>query len=266
MRRIACLLLLSVCAAVFSAEGLDVKVEVCGVCVVAPASSNPNDNWRAFHGMPGTNVALLFKTDKLSIIRFDHINSALTKFSDDKGSNLLLKDEKNRFSTQGFNAFPNLADDGKRGIFEVGSAQLPAKGATRLSLEGSAILTCGAAKKEFENKDVALKPGSKIAGDKLSLTLSKAEKADWNGKKYQVSFHASQKLDSLADVRFYKADGTEIKSSQINKSEGGSGDKWSSDVSYGLAEAVETATIKIMVWTDLQTITVPINVTASLGL
>jgi hypothetical protein len=241
-----------------------VKVEIGGLRIVAPSK---DERLRAFNWTPGVAVALLFKTERLGIIGLDRDASTVTKFADDKGGDLLRKNEEEKFGRKaGFGFFPNISADGKMCLGELEAGNVPTKGATQLTVEGTAVLTCASTKKEFENKDVALKPGSKIAAEKLELTVTKAGKSEWGDKKFEVTFHGKQKLDTVAEIQFFKADGTQIKSNQNGKSEGGGMGSWSVDVTFALAEAVDVATIKILIWADMQKKKVPFAVTVDVGL
>src|SRR5690242_5396967 len=68
----------------------DVTVEAIGLRVVAPLpNSIKEENLRAFNWSPGTTVVLLINAPSGGLVQFDHKSSALTKFIDGKGSDLL---------------------------------------------------------------------------------------------------------------------------------------------------------------------------------
>jgi hypothetical protein len=266
LRHMVCLLIACVSATLFAADETEFTTEVCGLRVVSPkASREKMDFMTPFGGNHGTSVAVLIKSEKVGIVGVDHDGSSITKYVDDKGGDLLRKSD-NAFMSQGFDAFPKISADGKFCVLELNSTHLPSQGSSSVTVEGVAMLICGSTKKTVEVKDLALKAGSKVTADKIVLTISKSEKIDWNDSKWAVTFHTKQNLDDVAAIQFLKADGTEIKSSQIGKSGGGFGDNWSFDVTYGLAEATDVATIKVLLWTDLQKKKLPFKVTADVGL
>ena len=243
----------------------EVKVEVSGLRIVAPVEDAAV---RAFNWSPGTSVALLVKSPAGGLIQFDSKDSALSKFTDDKGNDLLAKPAKPStfFGTIGFSLFSKISADGKACALEVNSPSVPAKGSAAIKLEGVIALLTATQKKEHVLKDVPIRDGSKVNAGNLELTIQKVGKPEWGDEPLSLAFRATKELDEVAEIRFFKADGTEIKSRSTGSSKMGVLGSMTVEWYYNLAEKADAATIKVFVWTDLQKKKVPLSLSVDVGL
>jgi hypothetical protein len=243
----------------------DLKVSVSGLRVVAPQA---DEAMHAFNWRPGTTVALLIKSAAGGLIQFDQKNSAIARFTDDKGNDLLAKPIQPRAAAElaGFGQYGRISKDGKTCAIEVTAPNPPAKGSTALKLQGIVAVLAATEKKEFIQKDVPIQDGSKVTAGTLELKLDKVGKTDRPEEPLALAFRASREVDELAEIRFFKADGTEIKARKVGDSlmalMGSTVVEWY----YNLSERVDVATIKVFLWTDLQKKKVMFSLDVDVGL
>ena len=237
----------------------DLKVEASALRVVAPYS-NADEALNAFGSRtPGTTVTLLIASPSDRIVHFDHAASAVAKFTDDKGNDLLARaagpvpPNGEAIVPQGFSLFPLISKDGKACAVEVSAPLLPAKGSAAVKLSGSVTMLCASATKEFIQKDVPVKNGSRIETPSLKLTLEHIGKPDVGDEPLSITLRSHNNLDDVADVKFFKADGTEIKSRSIGGiSKMAVLGELTVEWCFNLAENADAVTLKLNMWTDVQ--------------
>jgi hypothetical protein len=251
----------------------DITIVPSGLRLIAPAAAADESvrafNWSLPDWSSGTALALLVSCPKGGLIQFDGAASTLTKFADDKGTDLLAKppasSEKRKLPTIGFSLSPKVSQDGKFCALEVCSPCLPAKGAARIRLEGVVTMLCASEKKEHVQKDVPLQKFAKFAAPNLELSVYEVGKPDVGDEPLGLTLRAYRDLDEVAEIRFFKADGTEIKSRRTGTSRMGLLGAVTVDWSYNLAEKVDAATIKLFVWSDLKKKQVPFSLDVDVG-
>ena len=247
----------------------ELSIETAGVRVVAPFKSadvalNPFGNRIA-----GTCVALLI-TSPANFIHFDASESAITKFADDKGKDLLANVAGpapviELLTPKGFGA-PVISKEGNACAIEVNAPLLPEKGSTTLKLAGTITMVCASGKKEIVQKDVPVKDGSKIEADGLKMTFEAVGKPQFDKDPLSITLTSHDALDRVADVKFFKPDGTEIKSRSTMKQSAAVLGSLTVDWSFNLAEAADVVTVKIYLWSDLQKKKQNFELTISTGL
>ena len=241
----------------------EITIEANALRIKAPAPTD-DESMRAMNWAPGTTVGLLLRDPKGGLIQFDGKDSALSKFVDDKGTDLLEK-PASFFGNIGFGMF-RLSKDGKACVLELTSPTLPVKGCSHLKVAGLITMLCATQTKEQVQKAVPMVNGSKISIPNLELTIDRAGKPDWGEEPFGLTLRSSRELDDVAEVRFFKTDGTEIKSKRMGTSKmeilGARTVEWN----YNLAERVDAATVKIFIWTDMQKKRVPFSLDVDVGL
>lgn len=259
-------LALLVSVAGLCAEDSDIKVEAAGLRIVAPSA---DESMRAFNWTAGTTVSLLIASPKGGLIQFDGESSALTKFLDGKGNDLLAKSANGPrgFANPGFSMFPRISADGKVCTIEVNSQNLPAKGTTQIKVEGIVTMLCATRKTEHVQGNVTLKSGTKLTGPAgLELSIENVAKPDFGDEPLGLTLRSSKKLDDIADIKFFKADGSEIKCRRTGTSKMGIFGSLTVEWNYNLAEKVDAATVKIYMWSDMQKQRVPFSLDVGVGL
>ena len=245
-------------------EPADIQIEPNGVRLIAEDKS-PDKVLRAFNGEPGATISLLIAAPAGGLVHIDNKNSTISKFTDDKGNDLLTRKDPSSPAQSGFSMF-RIARDGKNGAVEVNGPNVPAPGTTKLRLEGLLTVLCAKNTIEHVVKDVALKNGSKITGPNLELTVDLVGKPEVGTEPLGLILRAYRELDEVADVRFLKADGSEIKATRVSTAKMGILGNLTVEWSYNLAEKVDAATVKLLLWSDLQKKRVPFKLDVDVGL
>jgi hypothetical protein len=260
-------------------SGEEIKVVATGLRLVAPPVSQDESvrafNWSLAEWSSGTAVALLITAPRGGLVQFDSASSALTRFADDKGTDLLAQPAPTVAATppgvqrgagnNGIGLFPKISQDGRFCAVEVNTPNLPAKGASRLRLEGAFTLLCATEKTEHAQKDVPLKAESRILAPNLELVVREVGKPELGAEPLGLTLRASRDLDEVAEIRFYRADGVEVKSRRTGTSKMALPGAVTVDWSYNLADKVDSATVKVFLWKELRKKRAPFALDVDVG-
>lgn len=248
-------------------------VSVTGLRVVASAE----ERVRAFDSQAGTAVALLVSAPGGGIVRFDSSDSTVAKFVDEKGNDLQARiaGPAAPLHKLGFSVFPKISADGKLCAIEFSGPGLPAKGSARLKIEGVLTLILATQKKESVHKDVAVRGGTIIAEPNLPLKIVDVRRAEDSTAAppgaakpapREITFRAEREIDEIAGMRFFSADGKEIKSRNAGIAKMGLLGHLAVDWTFALDEPADSLTVKIQRWTDMRKQRVPFALTVEVGL
>jgi hypothetical protein len=257
----------------------ELKIEASGLRLVARAVSEDESvrafNWSLADWAPGTAVALLVTAPKGGLVQFAGADSTLTKFTDDKGTDLLARPAVEAVNPQrgamrstgntGLSLFPKVSKDGRFCAVEVHTPNLPAKGASRLRLEGIITMLCATEKTEHAQTGVPLRKSATITAPNLELVICEAGKPEMGDEPLGLTLRASRDLDDVAEIRFYKPDGSEIKSRRTGTSKLGLLGALTVDWSYNLAEQVDSATVKVFLWKEMRKTKTPFQLDIDVG-
>ena len=254
-------------AAAQPAEKVEAKVEVLvgGLAIARPMKEARFGGSMAFGVQPGTRVSLFVSMPGRYILDVDRGGSTLTKFADDKGTVLGKPGKAGEFdSWMGMSA--PVAEDKQSCSPEIRSEKLPAAGATRLEIDASLAILCGADAKTA-SVEVALAKDTAVKLGSIDAKVGGVEAGDFGDMKLHVTFSSSQKFSAIRKLTFVGADGKEIKSEESGSGwEGGGDGPTTYSVTYGLAEKLDKATVKVDYWGKVETVTVPVKLNVGLGL
>jgi hypothetical protein len=238
-------------------------VEVRGLRVVAAGYGDGMRGLRAFNWSKGVTLALLVQIPDGGIIDLDDDASKLDKFTDDKGTNLLVGGDT--WGKVGIGGFASISKDGKACLAELNGKSVPIKGATQVWASGTLVLKCASKKKTVQHKKIALKKGTKIPGA-IPFTIDKVGKPDWGDAALQVTLAAKQDLSSVAEIKFFDAQGKEIESSSAGSSSMRMGPVVNIKRSFNLKKKATNVTIAVTYWTDMRIVKLPFNVKTGVGM
>lgn len=237
-------------------------VEACGLRIVGQGYGEGPD-MRPFNWTPGVSMVLRIVNPSGGLIGFDSDASKIESFVDDKGTDLLKSDET--YMPVGFSSSDDLSEDGKAALIEVDGGTPPAHGTREIHLKGVAVFVVATEKKTFTQKDVKLAADTEIKAGEISFVISKVGKPDWGDEPLEVTLKASTDLTSVAGVRFLDADGKEIESSVSSEMSMSFNESVTVERGYKLARKVDTATIEVTCWMNLEKVNVPVDVTTGVG-
>lgn len=261
------LLLASFCLAGMAGEAdAELKVQANGLRIVARAASD-DEALKPFSAPSGTTVALLISSEKGGLIQFDPENSTLSRFTDDKGNDLLTSTVIDKSAGRaGFSMFPKVSADGKHCAIEVSAYSTPAKGSAKLKLEGVATMLCASEKTETVVKNVAMKNATKFEAAAIEVTLDNVGKPDFGDEPFSVTLRSHNKMDNVAEIKFCKADGSEVKSHRTGSSKMAILGSLTVEWTYSLAEKIDVGQIKVYTWKDMEKKKVPFKLDVDVGL
>jgi hypothetical protein len=267
------------CAAVLLAAGPatapaggEAKVEVVGLSVAKVDPNGRNDRF-AISAAPGllagTRVHIRIMAPGKNLISLDQSACALESFTDDKGTVLGKPGSTDRFGASWMWGFSSFSDDRQSCAVQIQSKECPAAGATAVKIKARIAILYGSQEKTAEQKDVALKAGTKVTAGPVPMAIESVSARSGTEPKTQVSLKgeaAEADLAKIKAVTFYGADGKEIPSESAGRMTMGGGNKVSFQHGYELAGSPKQATVKITWFEKVETLTVPVDVTASVGL
>lgn len=214
----------------------------------------------------GTSVTLLVSHPGKTILNLDENKSHLTSFTDDKKTDLLKA--KPRPKNQGivFNFGPvngspfrveNRPDSPFCWVKLVGP-NLPAPGASKIIVKGQLVLTCAAAEKTVEHKNVALTNGTKIKVGSIPITVI-AGQPDAG-----FALEVDGSISVLKSVTFFDADGKEMKGRSTATSSYAVGNTPRSSRGYALEKPVAKVTMRVT-YVETEDLIVPIDLAVGVG-
>ena len=220
---------------------------------------------RAFNWSPGTNIALLLKSDDKAIVGFDKEKSTLSRFGDDKGTDFLKV--KRRFSDQPFSFGMEQESESRKALMTtLESDALPVSGATSITVAGELVLSLASKSELQKSEKVAVKKGVKFVVAGQTFTIKEAEKPKWGEDKLEITLESSVDLKSFRRVVFYGPDGKEIASERGMWSSMGMFGKKTYQTSYRFKVKPEELVMGLDAWTDLEVVKVPLDLKIGAGL
>jgi len=242
-----------------------VQVEVIALEVNRPL---PADKSKLFlYGIPtkGTTLKLLIVLPGKNIIGRDTAGCKLTTFADDKGTDLS--------KTRGWGSHPGwlgsfgprISKDAQACIMELRSDAAPAKGAGKIILKAKLALKCGSGETTYTEK-VAMKAGTLIKFPPAPMKVGSVKDGDWGGMKMAFTVTSDKSTESIKKVALLGPGGKEIKHRTLGRGRSGSPGKMTYETTYGLAEKVDSVTLKITYYDKVETVAVPVDVSVGVGL
>ncbi len=255
------------CAGAGEGEAPKLSVSAIGLRVVRANPLKEKVVWPA-----GTTVSLIVSSTTGDLLHFDAVDSTITKFVDDKGTDLQARPKDvtaEQIALKGFGHAPIVDKDVKTCAIEVNAPSLPVKGASQIQLQGTIAMYCATQKKETFLPNLPIKNGTKIAGpNKLELEIVEMNEAQRDLGRDAMCFvlRSERELDDVAEIKFYRPDGSEVKATRTSTSTLSIQGAVKVDWSYTLAERVDVGNVKLYTWSDIEKRRVKFDVTIDLGL
>lgn len=246
-----------------------VSVMGLGVLVAADPSVRPiallvawEDDKENFGGFGVLNtqnpveLKLLLDAEGKQLISLDARGSKVTAFQDGKGND--LKGE--------VGPFPKVSEDKLLARFSVRGEKPPAAGAETISAKGVVKARFGSKVATKTSKVVEAKEGETVSLTKeLEFEIKKTGKPQWGDEPFMVELEIKRDIPEVAAVRFYDADGKEVET----KSGGGGRMSFMKRVTvskeYKLARKLDKFRVEMDLWTDMEEMEVPFDVTVTVG-
>jgi hypothetical protein len=244
-------------------------VTVRGVRVVADAYGEGVDALRPFGlGMKGTGMALLLTVPNGGLIAVNEGEPRLTKMTDDRGTDLTGGRSKMGLSVM--HTMPEISSDGKACMVEINGSEVPVKDAVAVFASGTITFSRGTNKEAATHEKVPLNLGTKITVGKMVFEIVKIGKPEEFGpgdeEAFEVTLRTNRDWTNIADIVFLDAAGKNVNAKPGSSSFMSMGKMKTVEKSFVLPKRMDVATVVVTYWTDLQDITVPFEVKATLGL
>lgn len=249
-----------------AARAAEAKGEVVALWV---GKKDPASKWERSYVLgrrPGTSVFVrIAKTDK-RIIGIDEKACKLTRFADDKGTDLGGGAKSPRGPGAGWLGGKEIGPDPKTCLIEIRSPKTPAPGAGRLEIEATISLRCGGGAKTAEAKDVALAKGAEIAAGPAGMKISRVTKARGAEAAVEVTVERSTTFEAVKSLSFAGASGKVIKHRKIDSAKSGRAGKYTYTRTYLLYGAPEAVSVKVEYYDKLEKLSVPLDLKTGVGL
>ena len=241
------------------------KIQVEPVAIQVARTKAAKDHGLSLFGQKGTSLKLLVVLPDKNIIGMDAAACKLTTFADDKGTD--LSKTRGWGSRPGWlQSFgPHVSKDGHACIIELHSDDAPAKGAGKITFKAKLALKCGVGETTYTER-VALKAGTPIKFPPAPMKVGSVKGEGWGDMQMTFTVTSSKSTESIKKIVFLGADGKEIKHRSLGRGRSGSPGRMTYETNYGLAEKVDSVTLKITYYSKVETVAVPVDVSVGVGL
>ncbi len=242
------------------------QVAIKGLRIVAEPY-NADSSMRPFNWFDGTTLVLQITHPDGGLIVFDHDASRLDRFVDDRGTDLLAKqqDPGQAFSASGFEREADISGDGTTALLELSGPSLPTDGATTIQAEGTAVFHTATSQTTFAHDGLVVRPDEEFSVGPIAFILTESGKPAWGSDPLEVTIETKQDTAPIAAVRFFNTNGDRIAASRTGTMTWGVLGKTTTQFTYSLGQEAKTLAVEIDYWTDMVKTEVPFDVSASVG-
>ena len=205
----------------------------------------------------GLEIAIGIQQQDGTIIDLDNDDSTLTKFSDDKGTNLIVEE----FGRRGFGAFPKVSKDGKAGMISLTTPRVPAAGASEVQAAGFIFITAASSKKTEKTELLDFKKGTVFKVGKISFTMTKAAV---DTDETEVELETNNDIKELASLRFIGGNGEVLPSDRQGFSSMGFSGARTMTIDYSVKGVHPKVIIEAEIWQDAKEVKIPFDLTVKL--
>lgn len=262
---LAACLLLALIAPSALAEDKQTKITASplSLSVTRPVPNVDKDSDLArFAGQLGTEVKLLIRSKGKGLIGFDDDASKVDAFTDDQGNSLI--EESGFGQIQGFAWFRSSAK-GDIATIDVNGRKTPGKGATSLRVKGKLVFQAASKQSTHRHTKAAVAKGTKVKAGPIAGEISETGKPQWGDEPLQIELKFKGELPPIAEVRFFDAQGKRIESSSAGGSRMSFLNNVTTTKSYTLSKKVPSVTVEFVVWDDVETVELPLNLVIDVG-
>jgi len=156
--------------------------------------------------------------------------------------------------------------DGRDCLFDILSARTPEAGATSLRFKGRIALKCGLQGATAEQASLALERDAELKAGPAPMKITSVQRSD---KTTIFTLSTKEDAERIGRIRFFSVTGKEIESQLLEKVTIGFMEDTYFDRTYSLKTEpraqLATVAVRVEYYKKVQQVTVPVNVTVSLG-
>jgi hypothetical protein len=219
---------------------------------------------------PGIEMRLLLTGLPKQIVHANRVKSRLIRFTDDKGTDLLPSKAaylpRTMFETRPHPIEYQTTRDGSACMVQLRTDATPAKGATRLFVEGEMLLFCSTGEKTVESEELDILAGATFKANSNTWTFTRRAGTDpmYRDSKMFVHYETDAWMGSVKKITFLTTGGDTIDHQRVS---------WRDDypekrfvATVGLTQEVPKLKVRIQLWNDFESVTVPLKIETGLGL
>lgn len=247
--------MISVFSATILASAADnISVKPAGLMIVWEPMKEEFEGFQTFNHDKGTHVCLGLRTTNKDFVVFD-----------DKESKITVSDGSNELRAE-FGFWNRISKDAKVMRIELHSKTLPAPDCSSLTVKGDLAVHVASNKTTKSTESRKFQKGDKVElAEGFVFEINKTGLSNWNKDDTEVSITWKRKVPELAEVRFYDPQGNLIESSSGGSSSMGFAGKYTVTKSYVLEKYSGAFRIEMSLWTDMQSVTVPVDFKIGIG-
>ena len=235
------------------------QITVQGVRIVGEPFAE-EDSMRVFSWRPGTTIALLLIHPDGNLIELNYQESRLDQFLDDKTTSLVSEDDPGRIG-----GFPSISPDGTAALFEIIATGRPAQEAASLHATGKVIVNRGSTKRAHRSGMVRIRTDSIIEAGPIPFTISSVGKPKWGDGLLEIRLKTEEDDSTISKIRFFDSNGSQIPATKGAATRWRVANNFTAERTYRFNQRIKTFAVEIEYWLDLEKITVPFDITASVG-
>lgn len=235
-----------------------VSVEPAGMQIVWKSLKKEFNGFKTYNSSEGVNLTIAVTATDKTFIGFSK-NDSKVSFKDG---------EKDLGGEFGFR--DKISKDGKVMKLDMSSKDLPSKEATSIKVTGSLDVVLASKTKTEALGPREFKKGDDLEfGDGFKCSIDSIGKPKWGKDPLEVVFKWKRKkmgkIPELKAVRFYSEDGKLIESKRGSSMRSGFGGSYTTTIGYNLKKEAKVFKIEMELWTDFESVTVPIDMALGVG-
>lgn len=243
-----------------------ISVQAASIQIGQTVEGNEDGNdYMAMGFAPGSKVYLLLKANRGRIIAQDW-SMRNDSISDDLGNDMMPKLPKGPNKPPQGGLLLSTHRDGELATLYCYASRVPGKGAESIRVKGD-LTFYHASKQATHQQTVDLVAGKEIAAGPIRCVLTRTDVRDGDKPSRSVTLDFPDTMPGLAEVDFYREKGGKLK-----KYVGYSGTYQDKDgnlrktMTFLILPDLDRALIRFTVWTDLNQITLPLDMKMGLDL
>ncbi len=262
MRRwLSIVVLLGATAGLFAADTKsDVTAQVTGLMIRKPLPPKKKEAF-TFVDPGSTGVEVALSAPGKFIVAIDTKASKLEKFSDDKGTKLF---DAERPGFGWLSEFPIISPEADVCTVHLNAPLPPVKGAAKVQIKATVVLTCGADAKESDKKEITIKKDKKEKVGAFTLQVTNDGSTMFSTPQIAV---VSEK-PNIKGAEFYDAKGDAIKLlfSPYRQNFFAAPGKSNYGLVCTLPKKMDTVSVKVIYFDKTEALSVPLDLNIGVGL
>jgi len=239
------------------ATGAQVKVVGLNIGKGLPEAAKTNVRMIAV-GDRGTDITLLVACPGKRMVAVDDEACGLTMFADDMGTDL---SQRAQFQNTG----AKFSDDGHCAVITLHSSEVPAPGATSISVKGTLAIVAASGEKTEEQKSVPLVEGATVTAGPGSMTISSV-RTETDQKRKKVTFSYSQPDHLIKSIRFFDESGKQIKVRSAGSFWFKSGKAKSRTRAWAFPKEMKKVTVKVTYYDPVEILKIAFDLSVDVSL